>query len=87
MMILAYLGPETMLPMTSVVAGVAGFVMMFGRKAVDLVVGVFKKKPAAAAPQTRARGHRPTGSRTVAGSTPHVSAHADAAEAAESATA
>jgi hypothetical protein len=29
--ILAYLGPETMLPMTSVVAGVAGVLMMFGR--------------------------------------------------------
>jgi hypothetical protein len=30
-MVFAYLGPETMLPMTSIVAGVVGFVMMFGR--------------------------------------------------------
>lgn len=29
--ILAYVGPETMLPLTSVAAGVAGLVMMFGR--------------------------------------------------------
>jgi hypothetical protein len=32
-MVFAYLGPETMLPMTSVVAGIAGFAMMFGRNA------------------------------------------------------
>jgi hypothetical protein len=31
MAIFAYLGPETMLPMTSAVAGVAGVVMLFGR--------------------------------------------------------
>jgi hypothetical protein len=31
--VFAYLGPETMLPMTSVVAGVVGFLMMFGRNA------------------------------------------------------
>ena len=31
MTVFAYLGPETMLPMTSVVAGVVGFLMMFGR--------------------------------------------------------
>jgi hypothetical protein len=29
--LLAYLGPETMLPMTSVVAAVLGVLMMFGR--------------------------------------------------------
>ena len=32
-MVFAYLGPETMLPMTSVVAGIVGFLMMFGRNA------------------------------------------------------
>ena len=32
-MVFAYLGPETMLPMTSIVAGLVGFVMMFGRNA------------------------------------------------------
>ena len=30
-MLFAYLGPETMLPMTSIVAGAIGFLMMFGR--------------------------------------------------------
>ena len=39
---IAYLGPETMLPMTSVVAGVAGFLMMFGRKAVRWTVAAFR---------------------------------------------
>ena len=65
-MLLGYLGPETMLPMTSVVAGALGFLMMFGRKGVDLVRGLFgRKQPAAPTPQTRARGHRPTASRVV----------------------
>ena len=36
--ILAYLGPETMLPMTSVVAGVAGVLMMFGRTSLRWVL-------------------------------------------------
>jgi hypothetical protein len=31
-MFLAYLGPETMLPLTSIIAGSAGVVMMFGRR-------------------------------------------------------
>lgn len=82
MFLLAYLGPETMLPMTSVVAGVAGFLMMFGRKAIEIVVGVFRRKPTVVALKTRARGHRPTGSRTVAGSTPHLPS--DAPEPSES---
>jgi hypothetical protein len=41
--ILAYLGPETMLPMTSVVAGVAGFLMMFGRNAWRLASGAVRR--------------------------------------------
>ena len=64
-MMLAYLGPETMLPVTSVLAGVLGFVMMFGRKAFHLVLGLFRKKSATTAPTTRARGHRPTTSRAA----------------------
>ncbi len=64
-MFLAYLGPETMLPMTSVVAGVVGFFMMFGRRAVEMVVGVFRPKVTTIAPKTRARGHRPTTSRST----------------------
>jgi nitrate reductase gamma subunit len=30
-MLFAYIGPETMMPMASIVAAVAGVVMMFGR--------------------------------------------------------
>jgi len=63
-MMLAYLGPETMLPVTSVLAGVLGFVMMFGRKAFHLVLGLFRKK-STTAPTTRARGPRPTTSRAA----------------------
>jgi hypothetical protein len=33
----AYLGPETVLPLTSVVAAVAGVVLMFGRNALRFV--------------------------------------------------
>lgn len=65
MTVLAYLGPETMLPMTSVIAGALGFFMMFGRKAIDLARAPFRKKPAVVAPKTRARGHRPATSRNV----------------------
>lgn len=36
-MILGYLGPETMLPMTSAVAGVAGVAMLFGRSSLRWV--------------------------------------------------
>ncbi|MBI3469593.1 MAG: hypothetical protein HY000_41870 [Planctomycetes bacterium] len=34
---LAYLGPETMLPFASVLAGIVGVVLMFGRYLVGLV--------------------------------------------------
>ena len=76
MTVLAYLGPETMLPMTSVLAAAAGFVMMFGRKVLDVTRAIFRRQPtspstgapAATASRTRARGHRPTGSRPVAAS-------------------
>ncbi len=33
-MLFSYIGPETMLPVTSVIAAVAGVFMMFGRTAV-----------------------------------------------------
>ena len=73
MFLLAYLGPDTMLPMTSVLAAAAGFVMMFGRKMVDIVMIPFRRKAnASAAPAqatrvtTRARGHRPTSARPMA---------------------
>jgi len=33
-MLLAYIGPETMLPMASIVAAAVGVVMMFGRNVV-----------------------------------------------------
>jgi hypothetical protein len=35
--IFAYLGPETMLPLTSIVATVAGILLMFGRGAFRIV--------------------------------------------------
>lgn len=39
--ILAYVGPETMLPLSSVVAGAVGFAMMFGRQMVRGVSKLF----------------------------------------------
>ncbi len=77
MTILGYLGPETMLPMTSVIAGIVGFVMMFGRKAFGLALRPFRREPAAVAPKTRARGRRPTSSRAVAPMTPRTGPIAD----------
>lgn len=64
-MFLAYLGPETMLPMTSVVAGILGFLMMFGRRAVELTKALFRRKSASVPLKTRARGQRPTSSRAA----------------------
>ena len=43
MTVLAYLGPETMLPMTSIVAGIVGFVMMFGRNTLRLCSAAFRR--------------------------------------------
>ena len=62
-MVFAYLGPETMLPMTSVVAGVAGVVMMFGRSSVRWVVGKFRgfTSQPKLAPRVRRIGSGPVG--------------------------
>ena len=40
--ILAYVGPETLLPMTSVIAGVVGIVLMLGRGSLRYVRGVLE---------------------------------------------
>ena len=77
MSLLAYLGPETMLPMTSVLAGLLGFFMMFGRKVYGLMTGLVRKKPGVVTPKTRARGHRPTASRTTTSVSQRTSADRD----------
>ena len=41
--VFAYLGPETMLPMTSVVAGVVGILMMFGRNSWLWAKGIYRR--------------------------------------------
>lgn len=58
-MLFAYFGPETFLPLTSVIAGVAGVFLMFGKNSVRMIklavgnvlasVGL-KREPAAASP-------------------------------------
>ncbi len=40
--ILAYVGPETILPMTSVIAGVVGIALMLGRGSLRYVMGVLQ---------------------------------------------
>lgn len=42
--LVAYLGPETMLPMTSVIAGVVGVILMLGRQSLSLMLGLFRIK-------------------------------------------
>jgi hypothetical protein len=65
-MVFAYLGPETMLPMTSVVAGVVGFVMMFGRRAWYWVSKTARRfNPRAASPPEPARRFRRIGTGPV----------------------
>jgi hypothetical protein len=36
----AYFAPETVLPLTSLAAGVAGVILVFGRNSVRLVIGL-----------------------------------------------
>ena len=48
--VLAYLGPETMLPMTSVVAGVVGVLMMFGRNSVRWSLAAVRRLAAKSGP-------------------------------------
>lgn len=43
MSLIAYFGPETFLPLTSVLAGVAGIVLMFGRNTWRIVGDVMRK--------------------------------------------
>jgi hypothetical protein len=40
---LAYIGPETILPLLSFFAGVAGTVLIFGRRAVDPVFRLLQR--------------------------------------------
>ena len=43
MVIFAYLGPETVLPMTSAVAGLVGVVMLFGRSSLRWAKRTFQR--------------------------------------------
>jgi hypothetical protein len=60
--IFAYFSPETLLPATSIVATIAGIVMMLGRGALRLLR------------RSRSRGHRQV-CRIAATSEPHIHAH------------
>ena len=42
-MLFAYIGPETMMPVASVIAAVAGVMMMFGRNVVGFGRNVFRR--------------------------------------------
>ena len=54
--LLAYLGPETMLPMTSVIAGVIGVILMVGRQTWSLLLGLLRIK--GKGPRAKARAKR-----------------------------
>lgn len=47
----AYFGPETILPMTSIVAAIGGFLLMFGKNVLGIPARIFRlivgKRPAA----------------------------------------
>ncbi len=42
-MLFAYLGPETMMPVASIIAAVAGVFMMFGRNVVQISRNVIRR--------------------------------------------
>jgi hypothetical protein len=66
-LIFAYLGPETVLPMTSALAGAAGVVMLFGRSSLrwasGAVKGLVSRARPRSKPNTRSRkiGNGPVG--------------------------
>ncbi|WP_169975785.1 hypothetical protein [Tautonia rosea] len=43
--LLAYIGPETVLPLTSVLAGAMGVAMMFGRNVLRGLGRIFRRPP------------------------------------------
>jgi hypothetical protein len=56
--IFAYFGPETVLPVTSVIATVVGIVMMFGKNTLRLIFRWRKSDPAAGGgPSTAPKPH------------------------------
>lgn len=60
-MLLAYFGPETVLPLTSLLAGAAGVFLMFGRailKVVRRVFRVLRPGKAAVVPAAQSAGKR-----------------------------
>lgn len=68
-MIFAYLGPETMLPMTSIVAGIAGVVLMLGRNSIRWLVAPFRLVASRIIGRlrrkVRSRGSRPVSIKTL----------------------
>jgi hypothetical protein len=65
-MILAYFGPETVLPLTSIVAAAVGVVMMFGRNSLRFALMFARRASRFVA--RGFRGHRPEPRRaTIAG--------------------
>ena len=63
-LLFAYFSPETLLPVTSIVATIVGIVMMLGRGTLRLAV------------RSSQRRHRPAG-RIAGTSKPHLHAHDD----------
>lgn len=76
--LVAYLGPETMLPMTSVIAGVVGVVLMVGKQSFRLALGMLR----IGGRKTRSK----VAGRRVTGNGPHVRVPADGEAASDAAT-
>ncbi len=55
LLVFAYLGPETMLPVTSVVAGLAGVVMILGRSSLRWAASTIGGFVALARPRSKPR--------------------------------
>lgn len=68
-MIFAYFGPDNILPMTSIIATVVGFFMMFGRRSLRFL-GSFLVFKSAREPRTSAIG-KPHAQAKTASQSPH----------------
>lgn len=72
-MIFAYFGPETFLPVTSIIATAIGFFMMFGRRSLRLLGSFFvfnrarePRTPAVRKPHTQPANGAPSSNERVA---------------------
>lgn len=68
-LMLGYVGPEVVLPVTSAIAAMCGFFLMMGRTGLSYLLGLVKRQPVREAVEHEAERHEDT-DRNSAGQIP-----------------